>query len=1335
MKKVYSILITVLLAIVLSLSLFACNPAQNIPDSGGNGGGSDIEKPDEPSGGGDEGGGGGEITPPEKTIFTYTQSSEELTITGFTSSVYPKKVIVPETIDGKTVIAIADQAFSGKTGIVSVTLPSTLKTIGKSSFEGCYALVSVVLNSALPPVFGQNAFSNTNSALKIYVPKLSEDVYLDFEGWNAYSNHIHQSDAIFGDFSVKRLDSSVEIIQYLGEVSEEKTIVVPAEIDGKAVTTIQENAFTGRGVGRAHVVISEGVQFIADYAFYGFEPLVSLTLPKSIKSVGKNAFYGCSFLQTITTEAEIPFEVEATSFKATNTKLKIFVPENCLDSYRNAWREYFSRIFISGSIYEDYSIKKINGGVAITGYLGTDRVITIPEEIDSMKVIEIDDYAFFRSQMLESVTLNGTVKVIGANAFEGCSNLRQVNFTDNSGIEEIRSYAFSNCSKLETVELPFNILSIGEYAFANAKNIIIETSAYVPEIAVNAFGSNINQVKIFVPASKLAEYKNNWNNLAANIYPKSNVYNGFLYQVNGEEVTVTGYIGSESSISIPISIDGKTVTAIGDGVFYGKTDLQKIIMTNSVAVIGNNAFNGCSALKEVIFGNVEQIGSNAFIGCDALTSVVLKSTQPPILSSSVTFSFNLFIFVPAESLQRYQTANHWRNFSSQIYSSESNLQNYIVSPSGNGMKIVKYIGNEENIVIPETIGNKTVIEIAAGAFNGAGNAISITVPFGVEKIGNAAFATGSSLKEIIVSAQNKTYRSVNGVLYDNKVNTLITCPSGYAGQYTIPSSVVTIGAEAFKNCKNLTEIKFTRDSVETVEKNAFYGCVNLISCELPVGVKSVGSGAFAGCVNLSGNLFAQNSKLSVLSESAYENCASITSVRIPSAVTVLKPFVFSGCSSLNNVVFENGSALGVISEFAFQKCTNLSNITLPANLTRIEDSAFMGCQRLESVFALSAAPAEIGMYVFGNNNSLRIYVDPASVELFVSNWQDYIDHICAVTSIKGEYAVSLVDGKYVIEQYVGKSKDIEVPAQIDTIPVSQIGKYAFRNNSVIESVTIPASVKLIGDEAFAGCGNLKMLSVKGTNIEIGYQAFYGCSQLSALMLDTSIAPAITENTFDWTFMNVYVKNVRSFSEEPVWKSHVDTIYSQSIIENGIAKISTKEGEKLIQYFGKDLQLNIDKSITSIADRAFAFNDYLTFVTFGEGMISVGDYAFYGCENLTSVNLNKGIGEIGDYAFAKCTSLQKIGSDDNCQLRFIGIGAFENCRSLTEVTIQQYVTAIGENAFNGCLNLKSMTVKAIIPPCLDGNIFGTIKCEIKVSEYSLDQYREQWSDYANYISQK
>lgn len=248
-----------------------------------------------------------------------------------------------------------------------------------------------------------------------------------------------------------------------------------------------------------------------------------------------------------------------------------------------------------------------------------------------------------------------------------------------------------------------------------------------------------------------------------------------------------------------------------------------------------------------------------------------------------------------------------------------------------------------------------------------------------------------------------------------------------------------------------------------------------------------------------------------------------------------------------------------------------------------------------------------------------------------------------------------------ISDYNGADKNMNIPAEINGLPVTEIIEKAFEDNDYVTSVTIPESVVKIGADAFSDCSALGSVTVKGASLKtVGDHAFFN-------------TPYLTGNTEEFL-----------------------------IIGDGI----------LIDYSGSSDSASVPEGVKMISG-AFENEASLTQITLPESLTSIGGYSFNGCLNLKSVNIPSSVTEIGQWAFAKCAALESITLPDSvtsigpkcfllCEglkdvtlsagIRGIPNSAFQSCRSLTEVTLPSSVISIDENAFIRCSSLESVNIE-------------------------------------------
>ncbi len=337
--------------------------------------------------------------------------------------------------------------------------------------------------------------------------------------------------------------------------------------------------------------------------------------------------------------------------------------------------------------------------------------------------------------------------------------------------------------------------------------------------------------------------------------------------------------------------------------------------------------------------------------------------------------------------------------------------------SNNKVTIKKFVGEQTNVVIPELIDGKPVIEIGAYAFEACtsvtsvdipdtvttigrnaflrcSNITSIRIPVNVSSIGIGVFYSCSKLQSFEVDSNNEFFTAVDGVLFDKNMSTLIKVPEGMVlTSYEIPNSVVTISSSAFYNCKKITSINIP-SGVTVIPSGAFEGCHALASISIPQGVTSIGSTAFCNCIALR-SIDLPDSVTTI--ESLAFLYSGLVSIAIPANVKSIGESAFGGnhhlesidvdddstyYSSMDGVLFDKNKTVllqypsgkkdthyvipdGVVSlgEEAFRYSEYLVSVTIPNGITTIGEWMFSFCGKLELIiFSEDLQTIEVGAF-------------------------------------------------------------------------------------------------------------------------------------------------------------------------------------------------------------------------------------------------------------------------------------------------------------------------------------------------------------------------------------
>ena len=391
---------------------------------------------------------------------------------------------------------------------------------------------------------------------------------------------------------------------------------------------------------------------------------------------------------------------------------------------------------------------------------------------------------------------------------------------------------------------------------------------------------------------------------------------GYDY-ANIESLKITGVLNDVDFLFIyrmmpnlkNLDIAEVNITALPIQAFYKSTNVENLILPNTLITIGEEMFYQSKLKTVVIPANATTIGNSAFEQCASLIS----------------------IDIPA-NVETIGTAVFWGCSSLATVTFENGSQ-------------LKTIGGGSSYY---------------GAFSYCTALTSIEIPASVETIEAAAFKGCSSLATVTFENGSQLKTIGGGSSYYGAFSYCTALTS-----IEIPASVETIEAAAFKGCSSLATVTFENGSqLKTIGGgSSYYGafsyCTALTSIEIPASVETIEAAAFKGCSSLATVTFENGSQLKTIGGGssyygAFSDCTALTSIEIPASVETIKASAFKGCSSLATVTFENGSQLKTIeggypSSGTFADCTALTSIEIPASVETIEAAAFKGCSSLATV--------------------------------------------------------------------------------------------------------------------------------------------------------------------------------------------------------------------------------------------------------------------------------------------------------------------------------------------------------------------------------------------------
>lgn len=296
--------------------------------------------------------------------------------------------------------------------------------------------------------------------------------------------------------------------------------------------------------------------------------------------------------------------------------------------------------------------------------------------------------------------------------------------------------------------------------------------------------------------------------------------------------------------------------------------------------------------------------------------------------------------------------------------------------------------------------------------------------------------------------------------------------------------------------------------------------------------------------------------------------------------------------------------------------------------------------------------------------------------------------------------------------YYGLGGDIVLPNT-----VTKIDNEALKGNDNIVSITIPGSVKDIGNNAFEGCTKLERViftnpEETNKNLIIRLSAFQNCKKLTECEIPArayQVVGNIFKGCTSLTEVKVNAANPYYFTQDGVlfgpalveYEPQYDDAYalqSYPAGRQGAYTIPSKvNGKEIDQIWTSGFEgaasltdITIPASIGRLGTAAFESTG-LTHVTIPDTVQQVDPAVFQNCTELVSVKLPAGLAEIDQYMFANCTSLQYVDMPDS--ITKINIYAFHNCTSLTSLALPKNLSSLSVGCFDKCINLQHV----VVPP--------------------------------------
>ena len=549
----------------------------------------------------------------------------------------------------------------------------------------------------------------------------------------------------------------------------------------------------------------------------------------------------------------------------------------------------------------------------------------------------------------------------------------------------------------------------------------------------------------------------------------------FRYLIIDDGITYIGENAFRGCASLEAADIPESVTEIGAGAFFQCPSLEHVAIPSGITQINDYTFFMCESLETIdIPSGVVSIGEGAFQYCTSLIGIDLPSTLSYIGTAGFMYCDGLErVYIP----DSVSNLNEWTFYGITFLESDgvtevpaTEIGGYTFA--GTDGNLIKLDEREEDPVVAEGFCGE---DLTWSFYNGT-LTVSCTGSVGImddysvytEQPWNGLTITSIVIEEGVTAIGDRAFQY-----------------AVEADSVSLPSTLVSIGDQAFGLCLTLTSIELP-EGLESIGDQAFENCQDLTSVNIPSTLGYMGDYCFANCISLEDLVIAEG--LTVIPDHAFELCFSLQSLAIPDSVMYIGKNAFFMCNGLVQLTL--GENLETIDDSAFHSCDNIAFVTIPSSVKYIGSQAFAFCD-----FSTILIPVTVDMiddsaftfmhfyyadgqteitdysdlpgYAYAGESgrklvrTLPVVVDQGYCGESVT-WKYYGERILKIEAVDGGDGVmaDYYDGMAPWYENFYSLASVEIDEGVTTI-----GAYAFYY-SYLEQISIPSTLTSIGECAF-----------------------------------------------------------------------------------------------------------------------------------------------------------------------------------------------------------------------------------------------------------------------------